>query len=211
MTKKNDSTSGSKAAAKRRAGMKASKKPKASAQAPVGGEAASPFGPPTPGGGDRPLPGHPQPVSRGRLLARVTGAVTTGVQLMPHTEDLHSGLLLAGLVLLSLDVLIDVGLSALDASGRLWRVLRSVRASTRRAADGTVIATLRVGAPWLSARRGGGLRITGRVVSSLLIAGSTMMEKWHHELLVAALTTLLVDVISESFTLLTGYLRARRD
>jgi hypothetical protein len=49
------------------------------------------------------------------------------------------------------------------------------------------------------------------VVSSLLIAGSTMMEKWHHELLVAALTTLLADVISESFTLLTGYLRARRD
>lgn len=201
MTKKNDSTSGSKAAAKRRAGMKASKNPKASAQAPVGGEAASQSGRPTAGGG------HPQSVSRGRLLARVTGAVTTGVQLMPHTEGLHSGLLLAGLVLLGLDVLIEVGLSALNASGRMWRMLRSVRASTRRAADGTVIATLRVGAPWLSTRRGGGLRITGRVASSLLIAGSTM----HHELLVAALTTLLVDVISESFTLLTGYLRTRRD
>jgi hypothetical protein len=210
MTKTNHSTSSSKAAATQRAGTKAGKKPKASAQAPVGGEAASPFGPPTPGGG-RPLPGHPQPVPRGRLLARVTGAVTTGVQLMPHTEDLHIGLLLAGLVLLGLDVLIDVGLSAFDASGRLWRVLRSVRASTRRAADGTVIATLRVGAPWLPARRGSGLRITGRVVSSLLITGSTMMEKWHHELLVAALTTLLVDVISESFTLLTGYLRMRQD
>jgi hypothetical protein len=205
MTKKNDSTSGSKAAAKRRAGVKASKNPKASAQAPRGGEAAAPSGLPTPGGG------HPQSVSRGRLLARVTGTVTILVQLMPHTQDLHSGLLLAGLMLLGLDVLIDVGLSALDASGRMWRVLRSVRASTRRAADGTVIATLRVGAPWLSARRGGELRITGRVVSSLLIAGSTMMEKWHHELLVAALTTLLVDVISESFTLLTGYLRTRRD
>ncbi|NUK82184.1 hypothetical protein HRW23_33450 [Streptomyces lunaelactis] len=207
MTKKNDLASGTKAAVQRRAGMKAGKKPKTLNQSAEVREVSSQSGRRVPRPGEA-REEQPRPVSRGRLLARITGAVTTGVQLMPDTEDLHSGLLLASLVLLGIDVLIDVGMSAIDASGRLWRVLRTLRASMRRDSDGSVIATVRVGAP--SVRRGNGLRLTGRVVSSLLIVGSTAMDGWQHELLVAALTTLVVDVVSESFALLSGYLRTRQ-
>ncbi|CAM5552129.1 hypothetical protein SCHAM137S_06574 [Streptomyces chartreusis] len=46
-----------------------------------------------------------------------------------------------------------------DASGRLWRVLSSVRGVARRDAVGAVISTVRVETPGLSAERGSGLRV----------------------------------------------------
>ncbi|MFJ7305986.1 hypothetical protein [Streptomyces sp. NPDC099088] len=204
MTKKNDSASGTKAPAAR-AGMKVGKKPRNVSRSAEAGRSVSMAQRVSSGDGGQM---QPPPVSRGRLLARVTGAVTTGVQLMPDTEGLRSGLLLAALVLLAVDVLVDVGMSAIDLSGRLWRVLRTLRTSMRRESDGSFVAILRVGVP--SVRRGRGLRVTGRLVSSLLIVGSTVVEGWHHELLVAALTTLVVDVVSESASLLSSYLRTKR-
>lgn len=206
MTKKNDGASGTKASVRRPTGMKSGKKPKTLNQSTEVRGGSSQSGRRVPRLGE--AREEPGPASRGRLLARMTGAVTTGVQLIPDTEGLHSGLLLAALVLLSIDVLIDVGMSVIGVSGRLWRVLRTLWASMKRDPDGNIFATVQVEAP--SVRRGNGLRITGRVVSSLLIVGSTVINGWQHELLVAALTTLVVDVISESFALLSGYLRTRQ-
>ncbi|MFD6826675.1 hypothetical protein ACFWC5_41060 [Streptomyces sp. NPDC060085] len=67
--------------------------------------------------------------------------------MVPQLGDLHSGLLLASLVLLITDVLIDVGMSAINTCARTWQVLRTLRASMKRDTDGSVVAVVRITAP----------------------------------------------------------------
>ncbi|MEI5528063.1 hypothetical protein WB401_44840 [Streptomyces brasiliscabiei] len=208
MTKKNDRASSTAASSMRQTGEETgtkTKKAKKKSAAAAGREAVAQLRQPERGPQARAArEDRQEPGGRGRLLARVTSAVSTGVQLVPQLEDLHSGLLLASLVLLGIDVIIDIGMSAISASGRL---LRTLRTSMKREMDGSIVAVVRIAAP--VGRGGHGLRITGRIVSSLLIAGSTIAEGWQRELLIAALVTLTVDVVSESITLLIGYLRTQ--
>ncbi|MFD6826676.1 hypothetical protein ACFWC5_41065 [Streptomyces sp. NPDC060085] len=46
-------------------------------------------------------------------------------------------------------------------------------------------------------------------MSTLLIVVSTITDHWHHELLIAALAALLVDVVSQGIALVSDYVRTQ--
>ncbi|WP_405535986.1 hypothetical protein OG787_20615 [Streptomyces sp. NBC_00075] len=149
----------------------------------------------------------PQCGARSRLLARITSAVTVGVQLLPHTEHLHGGLQFAAVLLLAIDVVIDLGVGTLSRINLMNQRMKNTATSLGRDAEGNVIAAVKVGAS--AGRSGQHARITGRTVSAVLVLLVAAAEQPHKELLVAAFAVLAMDTVTESGRTLRNVIRAR--
>jgi hypothetical protein len=131
------------------------------------------------------------------MLARASGAIMSSIAVIPGTESLHPGLRCAALVVLLLDVLTET-------VGRFAAVSRAIRKSLRiqpvRAsenANGEL--ALNFGVILRSMPKLPKLRITGRIVSAMLIAAQWLgdLQPWHTELLVIAISVLTMDVFTE--------------
>ncbi|MER7645397.1 hypothetical protein [Streptomyces sp. NPDC126522] len=149
----------------------------------------------------------PQKAIRGRLMARIASASAIGVQLLPNTEQLHEGLQLAAILLLTADVAIDL-LGGLYAFVRqAGRCLRDAKAIWRRGADGSVFVGVRVRQAAVVPRMV--LSLTGRVTGALLSLFSGELERGHLMLLTAALVIVVVDSLVEVLRVVGESVRRR--
>ncbi|MEU4172971.1 hypothetical protein AB0F46_39645 [Streptomyces sp. NPDC026665] len=156
---------------------------------------------------DSPVRENHKMAIRGRLMARIASASAIGVQLLPHTEELHQGLQLAAVMLLVADVSIDLLVGLFVLGRQAGRYVRGAEAIWRRGADGSVTVGVKVCQAAAVPRVV--LRLTGRVASSLLAFFSSESESSHLMLLTAALVIVVVDSLVEVAKMVGEWLRRR--